>query len=448
MAATLLLALLTSRAAALDLEARPLADGYRPGRWTPIRLVVSTGADPFDGEVVLRLESAQAQRVPLHLPAHARREIVVGVLPFSPAERVEIEAGRARIALDLRAAPEALFGAEKALVADARRDRGPSVAELGNEDAELWEGFDEVLVSRATAQRRWGLAIDGERAWARPSDAPWGTVWTEGAFPRRPGVSSIRADWMDRLPPSPWGPEARVRALLILGACVAILGVGAVAGRRRTAGGRALAYVLSSAAACAVVAPFSAPQPAVTAIAFEGRTSGARWQVRGLGCASRGADGDLSLALPGVPRPLFASITQAQEASWGVVWGETNRLVFPSRSAGEGCWFEWQAEAKSPGRIVATSDGGAANETSWALSPSVLIVDGKGVSRDVLPAGEAISPGGVEGLPAGLTKSLLASLDHDWRRGKVFLGRIPGPLPGLSDVDVVDGRLWLWLRLD
>ncbi len=446
MAAALLLALLTSPAAALDLEARPLGDEYRPGRWTPIRLVVSTGAEPFDGEVVLRLEAAQVHRVPLHLPANAHREVVVGVLPFSPAERIEVEAGAVRLTLALRAAPGPLLGAEKALVADARRERGASVAELGDEDASLWEGFDEVLVSRATAERRWGLGIGGDHAWLHPSDAPWGIAWGEGASTRRPGLPSVRADWVERLPPSPWGPHARARVLGLLGACVAILGVGAVAGRRRAAGGRVVAYVLASAAACAVVAPFSAPQTAVTASAFEGRTPGARWQVRGLGCASRGSDGEVSLALPGVPRPIFSSLMQAQEASWGILWGETNRLVFPSRAAGEGCWFEWQVEAKPPGKIVATADGGAANETSWTLAPAVLVVDGKATSRAALPSGETIAPGDAEGLPEGLTKALVTSLDHDWRRGKLFLGRIQGALPGLPDVDVVDGRLWLWVR--
>lgn len=448
LAAAVLVALLANHAAALDLEARPLADGFRTGRWTPIRLVVSTDAEPFEGEVVLRVGPAQVHRVPLSLPAHERIEVVVGVLPFRPSERVEVEAGNRSVALDIRVAAGPLLAAEAAHLEAARRERGPGVVAVGEEDSALWEGFDEVLVSRETAMNRWLLTLDGDRAWVRPVDRPWGLVWETSGEPRKSKIPSIQGGWVQLWPGTPWGPSARGWFLGVGVGIVLALAAGLVATRGRSPRLRCLVVGVLVAVAVGVATIGPKPRPAVSALCVVGPTSPGRWQARGFGCASRGSQGDLFLEPPGVPRPVFEDLDAAQEGRWGIVWGERPRLVFPSQAAGQSCWFEWQARVEVTGRVVAMRDGGAANETDGVLSPATLLLDGRATVRETLAGGESLSPGPADPLPSPLTPSLLSSLDPEWRRKRLLIGSMSGAPPGLSGVDLVDGQTWLWAPLD
>gem|GEM_PF-6948845 len=383
----------------------------------------------------------------LSLPAHARREVTVGVLPFRPSERVEVEAGQRRLTIDLRVAAGPLLAAEAGLLEIAKRERGAGVVAVGEEDSALWEGFDEVLVSRETAMRRWELRIDVDRVWVRPIDRPWGVVWEPTEGPRR-GIPSIQGAWTGRLTPSAWGPDARRRFLVTMAAIVLALAAGMILTRGRGPGTRWAVLVIVVLASTIGAANGPEPRPAVSAMSVIGPLPGGGWQGRGIACASRGSDGDVILELPGVPRPVFADLNEAQEGRWGIVWGERAKLVFPARVAGQACWFEWQANVDLTGRIVAMRDGGAANETGEALSPALLLIGGIATLRGSLGPGESVSPGTTEPLPPPFTPALLASLDAGWRRGRILLGRLQVGPPGLGDVDVVEGQTWLWAPLD
>lgn len=412
-----------------------------------MHLVLSTQAEPFEGEVVLRIGSAQVHRVPISLPARARREVTVGVLPFRPSERVEVEAGGRRVTFDMRVAAGPIRAAEEALLEAARRERGDAVVAVGEEDSALWEGFDEVLVSRATAERRWGMRLETDRAWVRPQDRPWGLVWAVGEEARR-GIPSVQGGWTGRLAAAAWGPEARRRFLLTIAAILVVLvgGLAATTGREPRARRGIVGALVVASTIGAAVGP--TPRPAVSAMCVVGPTASGGWQSRGVGCASRGSHGDVELGLPGLPRPVFRSLEAAQESRWGVVWGERKRLVFPSRAAGQGCWFEWQARAEVMGRVVGLRDGGAANETRSSLSPAVLLIDGRATVREALAVGESMSRGAVGPLPPPLTPSLLSSMDATWRTGRHLLGGMATTPPGLLDVDLVDGQTWLWTPLE
>ncbi len=409
--------------------------------------MISTGAEPFDGDVVLRVGAAQVHRVPLYVHAHTRSEVVVGVLPFRPSERVEIEAGDRRVSIDLRVAAGPLLAAEAALLAEARRERGPGVAVVGEEDSALWEGFDQVLVSQEAARRRWGLRLDAGRAWVRPIDRPWGVAWEPAEGPRR-GIPSVQGAWTSRWTASGWGPEARQRFLVTLVGLALALAAGFAATRGRSPRTVGIVVGVLALVSTVVAANCPAPRPAVSAMAIVGPRSAEGWQVRGFGCASRGSQGDLVLELPGIPRPLFQDVDAAQRGCWGILWGERAKLVFPSRAAGQGCWFEWQANAEVTGRVIAMRDGGAANETGSALSPAVLFIEGRGTVRESLAVGESLSPGPPSPLPPPLTPSLLSSLDPDWRRKRLLIGRMSGAPPGLSEVDLVECETWIWTPIE
>lgn len=447
MAAAVLVGLFTCAAEALDLEVRPLAEGYRTGHWTPIRVTVATGLAPFEGEVVLRLGDAQVHRVPMSLPPRARREVTVGVLPFRPAERLEVEAGERRLGIDLRMAAGPLLAAEAGLADQARRERGAAVAIVGDEEASLWEGFDEVLISRETARRRFGLMLDAPQAWVRPHTRPWGVEWGTGASERR-GIPSIQSVWTGRLRPHPWGPSGRRRFLIglaaLLGVMTAAFGLSAKRGRRT----RALVVGVSALAATVAAAAGPAPRTAVTAFCIVGRRSDGVWQSRGFGCASRGSKGDVALDLPGLPRPLFPNLDAAQGSRWGVVWSDSRRLVFPERASGQGCWFEWQSELDLRGRVVGLRDGGAANELTVTLRPAVLLAYGGATVAETLRASEALTPAPQRPLPWPWTHTLMLTLDPRWHRGRHFLGRLDASPPGLGEVDLVEAETWIWAPLD
>ena len=458
LAAALLVAVLSPGVSALDIEAHPVADGFRPGRWAPIRLVLSTQAEPFTGEVVLRVGSAQVHRVPLSLPAHARREVTVGILPFRPSERVEVEAGDpgkasslGRLTIDLRVAAGPLLAAEAALLETAKRERGAGVVAVGEEDSALWEGFDEVLVSRETAMNRWLLPIDGDRAWVRPVERPWGLFWATDGEARRAGIPSVQGSWVRLWPGTPWGRSARRWFLGAAAGIVIALAAGLLATRRSLPRPRGIVVGALVLVSTAVAAYGPTARPALSALSVIGPTPGNRWQERGFGCASRGNRGDVEVSLPGVPRPVFADLEEAQEFAWGVVWEQETRrarLIFPNREAGQGCWFEWQHTAEVPRYMVPLRSGGAANEIGWTFSPAVLLVDGRATVRPSLGAEESISPGPGDPLPAPLTPGLLGSLGAGWRRGRHFLGRTGGLPAGPRDVDWVDGQTWIWAPLD